>query len=162
MSVDGTDFRIPNHGKIFASHKLNGKSGLRYEVGVSILEGLLVWLNGPFPCGEWPDINIFRNCLQSFLDEGERVEADNGYRGSGPWYVKCPANIGNPTANLEMQNRVRSRHETVNGRFKSWAILEERYRHDLSTHGYVFRAIVVLTQLSIENGEPLFKVDYKM
>ena len=162
MSVDGTDCRIPNHGKLFASHKFNGKSGLRYEVGISIIDGFIVWLNGPFACGEWPDINIFRNSLQSFLDDGERVEADNGYRGSGPWYVKCPANVGNPAENLKMQGRVRSRHETVNGRFKNFAILEDRYRHDLKTHGCVFCAVAVLTQLSIENGEPLFKVDYKM
>ena len=60
-----------------------------------------------------------------------------------------------------MQQRVRNRQETVNLRFKQWAILSERYRHDLRDHGYIFRAVVVLTQLSIENGEPLFSVDYK-
>ena len=96
------------------------------------------FINGPFPCGEWPDINIVCHYQQTFLDNGKCVQADNGYCGSGQWYVKCPANIGNPTANLEIQNRVLSCHETVNRCFKSWAILEERSCHDLTTHGYVF------------------------
>ena len=59
-----------------------------------------------------------------------------------------------------MQSRVRSRQETVNKRFKQWEILVQVYRHDITMHGYVFRAIAVITQLAIENGEPLFPVDY--
>ena len=47
MTVDGTDFRIPQQGEAkpgnaFASHKYGGKSALRYELGVSILGGDLV------------------------------------------------------------------------------------------------------------------------
>ncbi len=34
------------------------------------------------------------------------------------------------------------------------------YRHDLVDHRDVFGAIVVLTQLAIQNGEPLFPVEY--
>ena len=35
------------------------------------------------------------------------------------------------------------------------------YRHDIMTHGTIFRAIAVMTQLAIKNGEPLFDVEYK-
>ena len=54
-----------------------------------------------------------------------------------------------------MQARVRSRHETINGHFKTWGILSQVYRHDIMRHGDVFRACAVVTQLTIANGEPL-------
>jgi hypothetical protein len=51
MTVDGTDFHIPQKGaatkgNAFASHKYAGKSALRYELGVDILAGNLVWIQG--------------------------------------------------------------------------------------------------------------------
>ena len=61
------------------SHKF-GKAGLRYEVGVSIQTGYIVWLNGPFKCGPWPDIKIARSNLIYQLDMNEMVVADHGYR----------------------------------------------------------------------------------
>ncbi len=67
--------------------------------------------------------------------------------------------MSNLTKNQEMQNRVWSRHETVNGQFKNWEILKSMYRHDLMEHGDVFRAIAVITQLSIDAGERLFEVN---
>ena len=45
-----------------------------------------------------------------------------------------------------------SRHETVNRRFKQWAILHDRFRHPEELHEDVFTAIAVITQLEIENG----------
>ncbi|KAL9180930.1 hypothetical protein ACHAXT_009735 [Thalassiosira profunda] len=159
LSVDGVDCKIPNHGPAFASHKFAGKSALRYELAIDIEKGDLSWIHGPFPAGNWPDINIFRHALKWQLDEYERVEADDGYRGDVK--IKCPGNFTNPAENLRMQGLVRSRHETFNGRMKQWDILSVQYRHDLSTHGTVFRAIAVITQLSIHNGEPLFPVEYK-
>ncbi len=59
-----------------------------------------------------------------------------------------------------MQARVRSWHETLNGRLKNWCILAQVYCHNIIAHGTVFHACVVVTQLSIANGEPLFKVEY--
>ena len=44
---------------------------------------------------------------------------------------------------------------------KQWDILSVPYRHEVGTHGTVFRAIAVITQLALRNGEPLFPVDYK-
>ncbi len=60
-----------------------------------------------------------------------------------------------------MQGRVRARHETLNRRLKNWGILSQVYRHDIMWHGDVFRACVVVTQLTIKNGEPLFEVEYE-
>ena len=84
MTIDGTDFRVPQQGLAkegnpFGSHKYAGKSALHYELGVSILGGDLVWIQGPYPAGAYTDITIFNNVLRNFLEPGERVEADKGY-----------------------------------------------------------------------------------
>ena len=158
MTVDGTDFRIPQKGPSFASHKYAGKSAVRYELGVDIIAGNLVWSHGPFPAGLYNDIKIFNLCLRHWLEPGERVEADEGYRGHAD-KVKGPGNDVS-SKNSEMQGRVRARHETLNGRLKNWGILNQVFRHDVRLHGMVFGACAVLTQLTIENGEPLFEVEY--
>jgi hypothetical protein len=159
-SVDGTDFRIAEQGKDFYSHKFK-KSGLRYEVGICIATGDIVWLNGPYECGLWPDISIFRDSLLSHLETNERVEADDGYIGEHPLYIKCPKGFANPEETLFMQQRVRNRQETVNKRFKDWGLLKQVYRHEIPFHGSAFRAIAVITQLAINGGEALFQCGYR-
>ncbi len=54
MSIDSTDIRIPQkgvaaRGNTFTLHKYAGKSALRYELGIDILAGNLVWIQGPYP-----------------------------------------------------------------------------------------------------------------
>jgi hypothetical protein len=160
ITVDGTDFRIAEHGKIFYSHKFK-KSGLRYEVGLCIATGDIVWLNGPYECGRWPDISIFRDSLLSHLAPAERVEADDGYIGEHPRHIKCPAGFANPQSTLFMQQRARNRQETVNKRFKDWGLLKQVYRHEIPGHGLAFRAIAIITQLAINGGETLFECGYR-
>ncbi len=63
MTVDGTDFRIPQKGVVkkgnaFGSHKYTGKSALRYKLGINILAGNLVWIQGPYPAGKYTDIKF--------------------------------------------------------------------------------------------------------
>ena len=152
MSVDGTDFRSQQFkpwSKTWYSHKFEGP-GLCYEIGVCILSGSIVWIHGPFRCGEWPDINIFKHALITYLEQGERVQADNGYRG----YPKVK------TPNLGGDQRVDQRHETVNKRLKQIKCLKNIWRHDLNLHSVSLWAVAVITQLSFENGEPVFDVDY--
>jgi hypothetical protein len=164
MTIYGTDFRVPQKGlpkkgNAFASHKYAGKSALRYELGISIFGGNLVWIQGSYPAGKYTDIIIFNKVLTNFLEPGERVEADDGYRGHAD-KIKCPKNDANPTKNLAMQGRARVRHETFNGRLKNWGILSQVFRHHISLHGDDFRTCAVLMQLAIDNGEPLFWVEY--
>lgn len=159
--MDGTDFRCPNYGPIFSSHKFAKKGGLRYEVALCIQTGDIVWIHGPFAAGKWNDIKIFRDALISYLGEGERVEADDGYIGEAPQYVKCPKCFTNPQETKFMQQRVRNRQETVNKRFKDWEILRVIFRNDLLRHAEVFRSIAIITQLSINMGEKLFSVGYR-
>ena len=159
LSVDGTDFRLAmGYNKDFWSYKFK-KSGLRYEVALCIKTGDICWWSGPYAPGIWNDGSIFKDGLVTHLEPGERVETDRGYQGSAPIYVKCPGVIEANPDNADMQQRVRSRQETVNQRFKNWAILTTPYRHDFLEHQTVFGAIVVLTQLSFATN-PLFPVVY--
>ena len=148
------------HGRTFYCHKKK-KSGLRYEICLNIRTGDIVWVNGPYACGHCNDINIFRESLVTFLGPGERVEADDGYLGDAPHHIKCPMSCTNPEESTIMQQRARSRQETVNRRFKSWGILKQVFRHDIPKHAEVMLAVATITQISIENGEKLFQVDYR-
>ena len=166
MSIDGTDFKIEQKGaakkgNAFGSHKYAGKSALRYELGVDILAGNLVWVSGPYPAGKYTNIAIFNSVLANCLKPGpgERVEADNSYVGCLD-KIKCLNNDCNPAENRVMQGIAKSRHETLNVWLKAWGILGNVYRHDIREHGTVFYACAVITQLSVANGEPLFEVEY--
>ena len=159
MSVDGTDFRVKRKGKRWYSHKYK-KGGVRYEVALCILTGDIVWINGPYEAGKWPDISIFRDSLKSHLSPKERVEADDGYIGEAPALVKCPKSFTTREETESMDQRMRNRQETVNKRFKNWEVLAVPFRHEIYRHGDAFRVIAILTQLAINSGEALFSVHY--
>ena len=99
--------------------------------------------------------------MLSHLGESERVEADDGYIGEHPRYIKCPTGFTNPEETLFMQQRVRNRQETVNKHLKQFSILKQRFRHDMPKHGDVFRACAILVQLSINDGDKLFHCGYR-
>jgi len=156
LQVDATDCKTTNQGECpeaFYSFKFK-YGGLRYEVGICIRTGHIVWINGPFPPGDWPDIEIFRSDLKLRLKENERVETDDGYIGEDPCFTKCPSG----TRCLEderwrnKRNNVRSRGETANHRLKTFRVLSETFRHDVLKHSMCFRACVVLAQLGFEVG----------
>jgi hypothetical protein len=75
MSVDCFDCPINEpwpFRKLWYSQKLNGP-GVKYEVGVCIATGHIVWFNGPFPAGE-NDGTIFSETLGPMLCEDEGAE----------------------------------------------------------------------------------------
>ena len=78
VTIDGTDMKVHKgfDKKIF-SHKFCS-GGLRYEVGVCIVTGYIVWINGPFRCG-LPDISIAQQALLGNLAKNKMVEVDAGY-----------------------------------------------------------------------------------
>ncbi len=159
LLVDGADFRIAmGYSKPFWSYKFK-KSGLCYEVGLCIKTGGICWWSGPYAPGVWNDLLIFRDSLALMLEPGERCEMDRGYQGSTPTHIKCPGVCWADPNTAKIQQQVWSRQETVNERFKNWAILSTVYRHDFLEHQTVFGAIVVLTQLSFA-ANPLFQVAY--
>ena len=160
MTVDGTDFQIYEptpFSKKWYSHKFAG-AGLRYEVAVCIQTGDIVWFNGPFPCGSWPDLKIFRSGLKEKLLHGEMVEADRGYRGE-PTKVRTPNDYVSQT-DKKAKKRARARHETINRRLKQFGCLRQMFRHGVEKHKAVFAAVAVCTQLCFENGERPFQCAY--
>ena len=166
--MDTLDFQIPepypfdkDWSKRWCSHK-NKKAGLHYELALSILNGNICWTNGPFACGFYNDWKIFSTEGLLFqLDNNERVKADDGYLPGDPHVCKTPYSVYHPKEKAAMRRRVMGRQEALNRKLREWQILKRVFRHDMSKHSSVFSAIAVLTQLKIENGEPLYScADY--
>lgn len=153
VSLDGVDFRI-EEPKPFSpqwySHTLNA-AGLRYEIGLNIRVGHIVWAFGGLPCGDYPDLKLARETFVFALDNNERALADKGYKDDS--FFILPKN-----GNSEKHNLIMSRHETVNKRLRQFQILKMEFRHNRQKHPIIFHAVANLTQLMIENGEPLFSV----
>ena len=157
MTIDGTDFPIyepTQWSPSWFSQKFNGP-GVRYEVAVAINTGDICWINGPFPCGRFPDLKIFKIGLKQRLHQTERVWADRGYRGD----LKCitPCDAVSDAHSVEM-GIARARHETINGRFADWQCLNQVWRHQRSKHNMTFQAIAMVTQLAQINGFRSFQV----
>ena len=163
LIVDCTNCKVQQKGNVFDSHTFAKKSGLQNDVAIGILMREMKWINGPVPCGKYPDVSIFHASLLTCLDDFERVEADDGYIGESPFRAKVPkAVLSRPSEADAFQKRVQGRHETINSRLKAYTILQSVYRHDITQHGYVFCAVAVLVQLSIKNGDPLYgTTDYR-
>ena len=148
VTIDGTDLKVQKrYDKRFFSHKFQS-GGLRYEVGVCIVTGHIVWINGPFRCGT-NDITIARQCVIANLTKNEMVEADKGYAGED-YYIRTPFPKHCRTKKeMKMKADARGRHETVNERLKTFKILADTFRHPLSSHSSIFWAVAVITQLNI-------------
>ena len=114
-------------------------------------------MNGPFPCGEFNDIKIFKHGLKKKLDDGEMVEADGIYRNVHG--VRSKGDFASKS-DKRAKGKARARHKTGNGRLKCFRCLKETWRHPLAKHKYAFEAVVVIVQLSIESGESLNQVQY--
>ena len=81
MSLDATDCPVqeahPFDRELY-SFKFNG-AGLKYEIGVSIRGGNIVWVYGGVPCGEYSDLTLAREAIVHRLSPHERVVDDKVY-----------------------------------------------------------------------------------
>ena len=103
LTVDGVDcmtLEPQPFNRLNFSHKFNGPA-VRYEVAISILGGDICWVNGPFRPGANPDAVIFSSGLRHQLDEGARVEADNGYPHSTVNALRATATCQKRTAEVQ-------------------------------------------------------------
>ena len=160
ICVDGVDCRIQNKkGTRWYSHKYNS-AGLRYELATNIQTGDIVWFSGPHLPGLFNDIQIFRMGLKAKLEEvGEKCEADGGYRGE-KGTIRHPY-VFISKDDLLAKKRARARHETVNRRVKQYDCLTKTFRHkEVAKHKHMFRACVVLTQISFNLGDKPFQCKY--
>ena len=125
IMVDGTDFHIQEPALFnpkWYSHKFRGP-GLRYEIGVCIKTGWIVWVNGPFPAGAWPDQEIAGSVINHHLENNECYVGDGSYYDRGQW-VETPT--GHNNTEQKMYALVRAHHETVNSCFKLTEICPSR------------------------------------
>ena len=166
LSVDGVDFEIKEPGytngtedeyRMWYSHKFSGP-GLRYEIGVCIQTGEIVWVAGPFPPGQFTDLMIFDLGLKQELDVGEMVEVDAGYLGPGP--VRTPDDYNGNLDWKYMKGKVRARHEQINSCIKQYKILSEKFRYSMMKHAKIVNAVIAIVNSEIEEGRGTHQVDY--
>ena len=156
FSLDGTDCRInENHpySSRYFSFKFNGP-GLKYEIGVSIRNGVIVWVNGGVPCG-MNDLTLARSKLVRKLLPEEKIIADRGYRDDR--YFIHPFLEDHEYA--EMAKKIRARHENVNARIKIFKSVGGIFRHDLHKHVKCFFAVCNIVQITLKNGSPLPRIN---
>lgn len=147
------DFRIlepsPFDRKWF-SHKFSGP-GIKYEIGISIRTGNIVWKHGGYPCGKFPDLQLAREAYIYSVRAGEKTMADKGYNDRNYFILKTDEN-------KILHRRIMARHETVNKRIRQFNVLKHPFRNNIQKHPLVFHAVVNITELMIENGEALFSI----
>lgn len=132
------------------SHKFKGP-GLRYEIGLNIKTGHIVWAFGGYPCGGYPDLKLARELYVLNVKAGEKTIGDKGYKDTNFFILP---NEQNKT----VHRRIMARHETVNKRLRHFKVLKQTFRHDIKKHPMCFHAVVNVTHLILQNGEPLFCV----
>jgi hypothetical protein len=131
------------------SHK-HKKAGLMYELGISIFNNKLIWINGPFPAGN-TDLVIYHKDvgLKSMIPAGKKVIADEGYRVEAQITTR---NRVDSTAVKEFKGWVTARQETFNKRLKDFKILAKGFCHGVAKHQMVFEAVCVLVQYKLETA----------
>ena len=130
-SVDGTDLSISESRPFSAdwfSHKIRGP-GLLYEITACISTGDVVSVHVPFACESYPGLNKFKLGLKSLLEDGEKVVADDGYKDN-----KVVRGVDVSEDEKHTHGRIRARHESVNGRLKTFFILSCGFKHSISLH----------------------------
>ena len=162
MSSDCVDcpvFESWPFSKRMFSKKFNGP-GVKYDVGVCIKTGYIVWINGPFVASA-SESTIFKDGLGEHICEDEKVEVDSGPKGD---HRLVQPHVGKDSKERKQKSVVRGRQEGVNGRMKVYSVLTNHFHHMkdgrenmMNAHGLCFNAIAVITQLKISTGEPIFK-----
>jgi 16S rRNA G966 N2-methylase RsmD len=64
--------------KRFFSHTKN-RAAVKYLVTLAIFSPHVVFIDGPFPAGQFNDIMAFRSCLKDKIKEGKQVIVDGGF-----------------------------------------------------------------------------------
>ena len=159
MAIDTTDCRVNEQTPFWSGWKSKNfkGAGLKCEIGVAIQSNDICWVHGPFPAGAWHDKTVFRHRLKQLLLPNEAVETDKGHVGEPSCRTPCDHLT---LHEKQVKGEARSRMETLNRLFKSWGILKQHFRHTIGKHQTAFKAVAVLTQLALQEGElHLFDVD---
>ena len=161
LSIDVTDFQTwekqhdtYNQDPANCSRKFN-HCGVKYEIGLSIFESKIQWINGPYK-GSVHDITIFRDKLKAKMPEGKIGIVDRGYQGEAG--LLAVPNDKDPKPLRNFKSRARCRHEALNGRIGKFKCLYEPFRHGWDKHKIALEAVCVAVQYQMDNGAELFAV----
>ena len=157
MSVDGTHCPIEEprpFSKKWSSHKLGGKPGVNYEISLNINQSKVLWVSGPFPHGQYNDLQVFRQSLKDKIPVGKRAIADDGYKGEAE-YISTK-NKFDPREIAKFKEQVQAQHETFYKIIKIFNCLTLKFCHGVTMHKVFFEAACVITIYKMENGSPLF------
>jgi DDE superfamily endonuclease len=85
ITVDGTDCAIwePKHNNLPKDKRLfsqkKNRAAVKYLVALAIFSPHVVFINGPFPAGQFNDITAFRSHLKDKIKKGKKVIVDSGF-----------------------------------------------------------------------------------
>ncbi len=163
LSFNGTEFQIPQHSRAFASHKFAKSLVFAMKLVWSLF---LVTLSGSmdiFYAEIGQILTFFAAYFRRFLNLTNVLKPMLVIVGlchfiSSALELETHLKISKCKLEFAVDTK------TVNSCFKNFQILAQKFCHKIPKHGYVFitRAIIVLTQLAIENGDHLLTVSYKM
>ena len=132
--------------------------GLNYQIVLGLYTGLLCSVQGPYECGDFPDLKIAKDkgLVDFLIQKKEKAIADGTYR--NPVFIN--AEEGLPQVLLKLISKARARHETVNSRIKRCKIFTclRGFRHDKEFHGTCFHAVCNMIEIEFEIESPLFDV----
>jgi hypothetical protein len=165
VSVDGVDFKVweMKHPTMTIdkggySHKFN-HGALKYEIAIDIYTSQVVWISGPHKAGTHDKTIFEEKGLQAKIPNGKKAITDRVYGSKAKPDAHEKLALPNPCDAPLLANfkaRVRSRHESFNGRLKFFRSLADTYHHDLKKHGHVFEAVAVTVQYQMDMGSQLF------
>ena len=121
LTVDGVHCQIhePRHptmskDRSYYSHKFH-RAALNYELGISVYDNALVWLNGPTKAS--------KHVLGIFKSPNGLKAAGRGYKGKEHTAVLSTPNSCDPAEIRKMNSRARARHESFNAKIKNFGVL---------------------------------------
>jgi DDE superfamily endonuclease len=169
ITVDGTDCAIwePKHNNLpkdkrFFSHKKN-RAAVKYLVALAIFSPHVVFIDGPFPAGQFNDIAAFRSRLKDKINKGKKVIADGGFPPNRQSTTELdmlvlPRQGYSSKDFANFKSRARARQEQFNSRLKFYDCLGGLFRHGVDKHKHAFEAVCVTLQYAMDLGEPIFDV----
>ena len=137
-----------------SSHKLGGKPGVNYEISLNINQSKVLWVSGPFPPGQFNDLQVFCQGLKDKIPVGKQAIADDGYKGEAE-YISTK-NKFDPREIAKFKEQVQAQHETFYKIIKIFNCLTLKFCHGVTMHKVFFEAACVITIYKMENGSPLF------
>ena len=124
---------------------------MTYEIGLK-MTGDICWAYGGYKASVH-DITMARRGILTVLPSNEKIVADKGYFGE-PDKIVTPHDSA-PAGFNRAHKLIMARHEGINKSLKDFRCLGGVWKHGWKAHVKMIYAVVNLTQLKLEHGEPM-------